>query len=379
MPAIELKGNKGEWAELYTFLRLIVDGKIYAADEKMNAISTVFLNIIKIIREEIKGNQYNYCPGDTIKIFLNGAACGPDKNPTEYNSAKDAIWAVISTAPRGNNIKIPSISAFLDDIHVTKLKSPSFKTGKYFGGTEDITMEVMDYRSGITSVVGFSIKSDISQPATLFNASGDNTNFVYQIHGIDDAVMDAFNSMFDAKGHVATQARLSYLKSQGASIEFIDTALPTSKRNIVLSGGKEMPKIIGEMLLNYYWNELGKAEHSSLSENLKYAIDNNVAEYPFEEVESIYQRKLGTLLYDMFTGMRLGKPWNGRSTVNGGYIVVKDSGEVVAYHTCIADEFKNFLITRLGFERPSCTRHKCMSVYKKEGHYFLNFNLQIRF
>ncbi|RTK92254.1 MAG: HpaII family restriction endonuclease [Rickettsiales bacterium] len=28
--------NKGEWSEFYTFLRLLADGKLYAADANLN-------------------------------------------------------------------------------------------------------------------------------------------------------------------------------------------------------------------------------------------------------------------------------------------------------------------------------------------------------
>lgn len=31
-----MKGNKGEWSELYVFFQLLADGKLYAADENMN-------------------------------------------------------------------------------------------------------------------------------------------------------------------------------------------------------------------------------------------------------------------------------------------------------------------------------------------------------
>ncbi|MCD7904723.1 MAG: HpaII family restriction endonuclease [Clostridiales bacterium] len=49
----------------------------------------------------------------------------------------------------------------------------------------------------------------------------------------------------------------------------------------------------------------------------------------------------------------------------GGYIVLKGNGEIVAYHTYIADEFKNFLLNKLGFETPGAKRHKFMQIYKK--------------
>ncbi len=69
---------------------------------------------------------------------------------------------------------------------------------------------------------------------------------------------------------------------------------------------------------------------------------------------------------------------DGRAEVNGGYIVVKKDGDFVAYHSCIADEF-DFLLEKLRFETPSCTRHKCMEIYKKDGEYFIKFPLLLRF
>jgi HpaII restriction endonuclease. len=32
---MKLRGNKGEWSEIYTFLKLLADGKLYAADENL--------------------------------------------------------------------------------------------------------------------------------------------------------------------------------------------------------------------------------------------------------------------------------------------------------------------------------------------------------
>ena len=33
--ADRMSGNKGEWSELYAFLKLLADGRVYAADEKV--------------------------------------------------------------------------------------------------------------------------------------------------------------------------------------------------------------------------------------------------------------------------------------------------------------------------------------------------------
>ena len=48
-----LSGNKGEWSEVYVLLRLLANGKIYAADSELQIINDIYFPIIKIIREEI--------------------------------------------------------------------------------------------------------------------------------------------------------------------------------------------------------------------------------------------------------------------------------------------------------------------------------------
>ena len=39
-----LTGNKGEWSEIYVFLRLLATGKLFAADADLNKISGTFYN-----------------------------------------------------------------------------------------------------------------------------------------------------------------------------------------------------------------------------------------------------------------------------------------------------------------------------------------------
>ena len=44
--------NKGEWSEVYTFLKLLADGRLYAADSNLNQIPSIYYPILKILREE---------------------------------------------------------------------------------------------------------------------------------------------------------------------------------------------------------------------------------------------------------------------------------------------------------------------------------------
>ena len=68
-----LTGNKGEWSEIYVLLRLLADGKIYAADSELNKLEDVYFPIIKIIREENKGEIKEYAIGEIVSIYINGS------------------------------------------------------------------------------------------------------------------------------------------------------------------------------------------------------------------------------------------------------------------------------------------------------------------
>jgi len=69
-----ITGNKGEWSELYTFLRLLADGKLFAADGQLNKIESIYFPIIKIIRTETLGVNKNYYTGDNIRICISTTA-----------------------------------------------------------------------------------------------------------------------------------------------------------------------------------------------------------------------------------------------------------------------------------------------------------------
>lgn len=381
-----LSGNKGEWSEIYIFLKLLHDGKVYAADKDMNRLATVYLNILKILREETPGFLYEYNTGNPITIDLNGSNVGSDVPLTDIENIKNELWHLFVTTPTGN-ISSAQIETFLNSIHINKLKSPPSANGNFFGGTEDIVLQVSDYRTSIISNVGFSCKSEFAHKATLFNASKDNTNFRFELLNMNDGIMDTVNNLFTQKrkkdgtikNNIAVGERMKELKRNGIEIEFDRQLVENATRNVVLSGGVEMPKIIATILKYYYWENNGESAHSSFSEAIDYLVANNPAKYEFSDIESIYRAKVGKLLYDMFTGMRLSKTWDGRSNVTGGYIVAKSDGDVLAYHTTLADEFKDFLVEKLGLETPSSSRHNAMQICKENGRYFINFNLQVRF
>ena len=70
-----ITGNKGEWSEAYVLLRLLAQGKMYAADENLEQIDDMYFPILKILREEIENRKYEYAVNAQdrkIDIYYNG-------------------------------------------------------------------------------------------------------------------------------------------------------------------------------------------------------------------------------------------------------------------------------------------------------------------
>lgn len=55
-----ITGNKGEWSELYVLIYLLAHGKLNAADGKLNKLRDIFFPVLKVFREDVKGEKVEY-------------------------------------------------------------------------------------------------------------------------------------------------------------------------------------------------------------------------------------------------------------------------------------------------------------------------------
>lgn len=364
-----LTGNKGEWSEIYVLFRLLGDGKIYAADEDLNRMENTFLSIIKIIREENEGECYEYFTGKEIRILANGKEV-VSIPAVAFTKNADFLIAYLrdkEISKRKGAFPLEQIEVFMNQSMVHKIKAPSAALNQKFGGKADITMEVQEPSSGVQNEMAFSIKSEVSSPATLVNSS-EATNFVFQVHGITDEQMEACNAIKTGK---KIQRRIRYLKDIGASISYVRPYREQCEVNLQILD-RDMPEIMAKGIYDYYWE--GIKEFKAFLAKL---VEENPCRYPRPKV--FYEKRLKDFLYACFAGLNLGKDWNGSNDVSGGYIIVKEDGEVLAYHTYIQDAFRQFLLDHCKFDKGSTTKHNYGYIYKENGSYYIRLNLQIRF
>ena len=355
-----IKGNKGEWSEFYTFIKLIAEKKLVGADADLEKIEAIFFPILKIIREDAMGkSEYELLEGEKVKLF------GPDGEITVINSAdlKTKVIEVFNVIKDSEKtFDVPVASELIDRFRIHSLNAGNARK-------EDLILKIHDHTINRDHEVGFSIKSKLGSPATLLNASA-ATNFTFKIHGLEDSKVQKINKIV-TKAKI--RDRLAAIVEEGGTFMFHGVDSEVFEKNL-RKIDTVMPEILAEILLAYFSDK--GAEFSQLVQHIK---DTEFKILQFNLSPEDYAYKIKSLLNNSALGMVPATHWDGNLRAHGGVIVVREDGEIVCYHLYNAEAFRDYLFNNTRLESPSATRHGYGKIYKENGDKFIKLNLQIRF
>ncbi|MBN9542809.1 MAG: HpaII family restriction endonuclease [Alphaproteobacteria bacterium] len=350
--------NKGEWSEFYTFLRLLGDGKLYAADANLNKIPALYYPLIKIIRHSKCFKEPSFYEIDNENIIINNENYNNLKKiPNDKFSVNaNKLFKIIKDASC-SSFEAPEIYDFITEIGSPLIKEKS-------SSKRDITVIIHDINTGYKPEVGFSIKSKLGGDSTLFNANITN-NFKYRIEGLDNLNRDLIDSIRSLKAKELVKT-LNLHKCTLVFESVIDSNFESNLHMV----DSNFPIILAEMIRLYY---------SGYSKYIKDLIckvaETNPCGFKNNEIFPFYLYKVKGFLTACALGMTSKKPWNGNFDVLGGYIVVKENGDLLCYHIYNWNDFQEYLVNNTYIDTPSTTRHKFGYI---EGNK-LNLNFQIRF
>jgi hypothetical protein len=352
-----MSGNKGEWSELYAFMKLLSQGRVYAANEKVEKIEVVFYPILKIMREEQKGKTIDYViNSENVNIEVQSKKI---KSVSRKELDDNANILLQEIANHNGSFELEKVAEFANGIKVTKIKAPS-------SATTDISMQIKDIHTNYIRNVGFSIKSEVGNAPTLLNA-GRTTNFIYRITGISTQQAQQINAI-DTQTKI--KDRVKSIKEFGGSISYVGMENLGFRRNLIMVDSS-MPQIIGNMLLYYYEEDI-----KSCDKLVELAGERDPLGYGDS---MMYEYKFKKFLCACALGMKPSRKWNGLDEANGGYIIVKADGEILAYHIYNRNFFEQYLLDNTILEKASTSRHGYMNIYEEDGKMFIKFNLQVRF
>lgn len=356
-----VSGNKGEWSEFYVLLKLLSEGRLYAADKDIKRNKDLFFPILSITREEKEGKLVVYDVFDEfhshIIIYLNDEIVGTVDVEDLADDARILYNKIIQGGDR--SFAVTSMDKIMKTLLCEKIAAPS-------SDKTDIRIEIHDTLTGYTRHSGFSIKSELGSPPTLLNASR-ATNFVFDVEGISDELMDEINLINEGN---KIKKRFERIATEG-ELKYRCVANDVFEGNLMLID-TYMDKIIGEALLIYYMG--GPIDCKDVVKKLEQTNPLGISRSGF------YEFKFKKFLSSVALGMVPSRKWDGKDEANGGYIIVTKSGDVLAYHIYNRDYFEDYLFNNTRFERGSTSRHGFASIYKNEDdEKIINMNLQIRF
>ncbi|MGN0007158.1 MAG: HpaII family restriction endonuclease [Alistipes sp.] len=211
-------------------------------------------------------------------------------------------------------------------------------------------------------------KSKLGSASTLLNASR-ATNFVFRINGLlsEDKIgeINAINSQ---------QERMIALREAGCKLEFVNVESEVFASNLMLVD-TAMPTIMANCLLAFFAYDC-----KSVKSATKYMAGTNPLGLRTGDLDTFYEHKMKTLLVDVALGMKPTTMWSGRYEANGGYLVVKEDGDVICYHFYLRNELESYLFNNTKFEQASRKRHGYGDIILSDDNkLYMKLNLQIRF
>ena len=106
----------------------------------------------------------------------------------------------------------------------------------------------------------------------------------------------------------------------------------------------------------------------------------NPLEYDMSHNHKYYECKVKNFLVASALGMVPHTPWSGKYEANGGYLIVKDDGDVLCYHFYDRNLFEEYLYCNTRLETPSLTKYGFGELYREQdGKLYFKLNLQVRF
>jgi len=342
-----ITANKGEWAEFYVLLKLLIEKGFNGVDSDLEQIPDLFFSVIQIY-----GNDDNliYELSDQNKILITSSG---NSKLIDNKVVKERLGSILNTIvnTEKRTFAIPEAEELMQEILCTKIKSNSSEKG-------DIRLIFEEPQTKQILTDYFSIKSFLAGKPTLLNAST-HTIFTYKVTDLSSEQIAEINNIFNSTGSIDLTKRIEKIYEYGGRLEFYDIASDTMEKNLKKIDSL-FPFEIARMLRDSYIYRTKKILELTKG----------------SEVEDI-NRKVGAFLEATLKGMMPGIEWDLLNIANG-LILVINGGELVGFHLCNKRELVEYLVKNSYLDTPSTSRHKIGKIYSSQEKYLFDLSLQIR-
>lgn len=221
------------------------------------------------------------------------------------------------------------------------------------------------------SEFAFFLNNQRNTPSTLLNSSK-ATNFIYEIENVvlSDEQIQEINGI-DSRSKI--KDRVQRIIDCKGVLKFTKTESVVFGNNLILIDSS-LPQILAEIVFLFF-----HSSHFQTADLVEEISKINPLGFNLETNHPFYSYKMKRLLTDVALGMVPSKVWTGEFDTTGGYLIVKEDGEVLCYHIYNRNEFEDYLLHNTKLETPSSVKHDFGSVYQIGTKQYFKLNIQIRF
>lgn len=369
---MSFEATKRELGELYTFFRLLADGKVSLGTPQAKKDETKCWPVALVQREEHDGTRRYYIGNDNVRIVSGtlekdgtfiASAEGTQVPREDFGGAADLILQLLKTTTGSDAIEVPeSLEGFLDAVNIYDLEAK----------TEDRTDFSVAFWHPEAPLRGFNVRSRLSAMNPLLDG-GRAANLKLEQSGIKFATptVNKINALPESPNEVSE--RMMMIERLGGVLKYSDVADKVFRSNLLMID-LHFPRVLAEMVRIMHLD--GVSRISELTEIIKQINPLKIKDELINK-HKFYEFKVKQFLMALALGMRPAKIYNGLDSAVEGILLVDGSGDVLCYHKSEKQAMEDFLFLNTRLEKGALEKDKYGFLERENGVYYFKLNAKI--
>ncbi|MDE6823026.1 HpaII family restriction endonuclease [Bacteroides acidifaciens] len=353
------EATKKEWCELYTFFRLLADGKVVLGTAEAKA-GEVSWPVAMIQREEHDGTRRYYIEEETIRI--EGETSVKSMPREDFGIVAELILQAVKSSSENDVTSPDGVEEFLDEAGIFDLEAK----------TEDRTDFSVAFWHPEAPLRGFNVRSRLSAMNPLLDG-GRAANLKLEQSGVKFATptVNKINALPESPNEVSE--RMMMIERLGGVLKYSDVADKVFRSNLLMID-LHFPRVLAEMVRIMHLD--GVSRISELTEIIKQINPLKIKDELINK-HKFYEFKVKQFLMALALGMRPAKIYNGLDSAVEGILLVDGSGDVLCYHKSEKQVMEDFLFLNTRLEKGALEKDKYGFLERENGVYYFKLNAKI--
>lgn len=353
------EATKREWCELYTFFRLLTEGKVTLGTAKAKK-GEIDWPIAMIQREEHDGTRCYYIEKEMVRI--KGENSEKSVPREDFGIVADLILQAVKSSSEDEVTSPDGVEEFLDEVAIFDLEAK----------TEDRTDFYIAFWHPEAPLSGFSVRSRLGAMNPLLDG-GRAANLKLEQSGVKFATptVNKINALPETPNEVAE--RMLLIERLGGVLKYSDVADRVFRSNLLMID-LHFPRVLTEMVRIMHLDDITRI--SELTEVIKQMNPLKIKDELVNK-HGFYEFKVKQFLMALALGMRPAKIYTGQDSVVEGILLMDGSGEVLCYHKSEKPVMEDFLFLNTRLEKGSLDKDKYGFLERENGTYYFKLNAKI--